>query len=130
MYRHIEVTKLDQGEEGRFTPREIIAHLADCEIMFLNRLKAAVEKPGTEVPFFDEDQRAIDLNYNQADVVTTIQSFADRRMQTVEYVKSIENRNGFIIHPEQGNMDTRDVIYTIAGHDAYHIEQLSYYIER
>ncbi len=118
--------KLDiVSAEGRFTAREVVAHMADVEEMLLSRLKVAVETPGHAVSFFDEDQRAIDLDYAHSDVWEQLELFKKRRAETVEYVKNIQDWSGWNLHPEQGKMTAEDVISTGVGHDHYHIEHLT-----
>jgi len=112
-------------ENGRFTVREAIAHMADVEEMLLSRLRIAVESPGSSVEFFDEDQRAIDLDYAHSDVWEQMELFKTRRATTIAYVKSIEDWSGWNVHPEQGKMTAGDVIQTGIGHDHYHIEHLT-----
>jgi hypothetical protein len=112
--------------ENRFTAREVVAHLADVEDMILGRLKAAVESPGTQVDYFDEDQRAIDLEYSHSDIWEQLEVFKARRRETIAYVQGIQDWSGWIIHPEQGKMTASDVIHTFVGHDHYHIEHLTH----
>src|SRR6476659_8062259 len=64
-------------DPNRFTLREAVAHLADWEPIFLQRIQAGVDKPGAEVFGMDESQRAIDKNYGNWDLKESCRIFAE-----------------------------------------------------
>ena len=49
-------------EDDRFSLKEVVAHMADLEQTWLDRITTAVEYPGKPVENFDEDARAKDHN--------------------------------------------------------------------
>jgi len=46
-------------QADRFNLVEVIAHIADWEDIFLDRLRQTVEHPGSTLPAYDEGARAI-----------------------------------------------------------------------
>jgi len=56
----VPTDKLDvPTHEGRFTPREVIAHLADWEVILREeRIVAPVQSPGKSVNAYDEGELA------------------------------------------------------------------------
>src|SRR6266852_4738454 len=51
--------KIDQGPApGKWSPREILCHLADCELMFAVRLRQTLAEPHHIIQPFDQDQWA------------------------------------------------------------------------
>src|SRR5882672_11202695 len=65
----IPQSRLDEAiDPERFTPREVVAHLADWEAIDRLRLSAGVERPGSAIQPYDEVQMALDHQYRQSDV--------------------------------------------------------------
>lgn len=115
----------DRAEPDRFSPREAVAHLADCESMLCGRFRDSVESPGTRVAFFDEDAEAIAKDYAGSDVAEQLEIWAAARAETLAYVAEVSDWGGHIIHPELGWMGSESVAGTIVGHDLYHISRLT-----
>ena len=113
--------------EGRFSPREVLAHLADWEPILRSRISTAVESPGSRVPVYDEDRMAIDHRYNESDPEEQIRLFAVERAKTTGLIKGLQpgQRSSTVIHPERGEISVDDIIGMLIGHDMYHVEQLS-----
>lgn len=112
----------------RFTPREIIAHMADWEpIMRDERMKCALDRPGETFEAYDEGQRAIDQKYIELDVNEQLRKFAMERAETVAWVRKVptEAWDNVAHHPEAGDMRLSEIVNMIVGHDMYHLEQLS-----
>lgn len=117
-------------EPESFTLREVIAHLADLEETFLNRITMAVEYPGSTVENFDEEQRAIDHKYSTKDVHHELEVFENRRRDTVAYLSGLAESDweNTIVHPSKGEMTVLDIVMFAVGHDMYHVHQVSAYL--
>jgi hypothetical protein len=117
-------------EQGRFTPREIVAHLADWEPIMRDRIVAAVDSPGSVIPAYDEAQMALDHGYAATDIVEQAKLFHEERKKTVKYVAglSAEELARSVTHPERGVLTADDLAGLLLGHDMYHVEQLSAYL--
>lgn len=111
---------------GRFTPVEVLAHLADWEPIFAARMVAAVESPGTLVEVYDEGERADALGYADADPVECLGAWAQARAETVAFLRKLdpEGWEACIVHPERGQLSVLAQAATLLGHDIYHLEQL------
>lgn len=123
----IEPSKLDvPSEPGRFTPREVIAHLADWEPIMLARIHTAVNSPGAKIESYDEGAMAVEHDYAHSDVREQLRKFAADRMQTVAFVRSLtkDDWGKTAVHPERGEQTALDLAHLLNGHDTYHIEQL------
>lgn len=118
------------AEEGRFSPREVVAHLADWEPLLLARIKLAVESPGAAVEVFDEGEMAIRNNYASKDIFEELTNWMGARQRTVEYVGSLtkEDLQKTVEHPELGTQSAYDMASMLVSHDMYHIEQISAYL--
>jgi uncharacterized damage-inducible protein DinB len=114
----------------RFTPREVLAHLADWEPILQERIRGGVEEEGFVITPYDEGERAIAQNYQAQDPQESLQRFRASREQTIELIKGLseEQLRRALWHPEIGGMQVADIIAMITGHDAYHLDQLSEYL--
>lgn len=119
-------------EADRFTLREVLAHMADWEPIFQARMQQAMSEPGSMITAYDESQRAIDLNYGSAKVEASLQAFRQERTATVALLRSIcpEQWTQAAIHPERGPMTLASLAAMVLGHDTYHVEQFTDYLER
>jgi uncharacterized damage-inducible protein DinB len=118
-------------EADRFTLKEIIAHLADLELTWLDRITTAVEYPGKTVENFDEEGRAIEHKYSEKDIHHELEVFDNRRRDTVDYLLRLADDDwaNTITHPEKGEMSILEIVQYITGHDLYHLHQVSEYLK-
>lgn len=127
LFKALPAEALDEAEPGRFSPREVIAHMADWEPILLARLHQTVDQPGSTLEIWDEGQMALDHNYAGSDPGEQLRLFADRRKDTVGYLKNLaaDDWQKRVTHPERGELSVYDQATMILGHDIYHIEQVS-----
>ncbi len=118
-------------DPDRFTIREVVAHLTDWEPIDRERLTLAVTSPGATIQPFDEVQMALDHGYRDTDIEEMLAVLERERKITTEYIGSlsVEQWAGHAYHPERGMLSAVDLANLIIGHDLYHIEQLSAYLE-
>jgi DinB superfamily len=110
--------------EGKWTPGEIICHLADTEIAFAFRLRQALAEPHHTIQPFDQDAWA--GNYAQLDGQAALQTFSALRKWNLEFLAGLP-RDAYskpLTHPERGQMTFRTLVETMAGHDRNHLQQL------
>lgn len=117
-------------DQERFTPREVIAHLADWEPIMRERLRIAVDSPGSSIEAYDEWQMCLDNGYAQKDIFEQAGLFRNERQRTAEYVASLgkDDFRKSVTHPERGVLTVEDMANMLLGHDLYHVEQLSEYL--
>ena len=111
----------------RFTPREVIAHLADWEPIMLARIHQAIENQGSTLTVYDEGEMAIAHRYAESNLTQQLELFAAHRKATAEYLRQLPEDlyENVVIHPERGKLTVKDQAWTLIGHDMYHIEQLT-----
>ena len=84
LLRGLTEEEADQRPEpDRFAIREVIAHLADWEPVFLERLTRMRFEDHPTLPDCDEGQRAIERGYAQSDRHVQAPLFADRRREII-----------------------------------------------
>src|SRR5689334_15273409 len=70
----------------RFTLREVLAHLADWEPIWLERLRKLRTESQPALPSYDEGQLAIDHDYAHADVNEQQARFRDGRAALLRFL--------------------------------------------
>ena len=109
---------------GKWSVREILAHLADCEMVFGFRLRQALEQPGSVVVPFDQDVWATRYSaYSAAEALRTFIAVREWNLALLTTVSDAEHANT-IIHPERGEITFEVMLETIAGHDLNHLTRL------
>ena len=117
----------DRPEADRFTPREVVAHLADWEQVVLDRIRVANIQPGRAVPDEDPGERALAHHYGDKDVFHEAEVFESRRQTTMEYLQGLDEPDlqKTFQHPVHGEMTIEAYMVSILAHDVYHMDQLS-----
>jgi hypothetical protein len=118
---------LDERQAERFTPRELIAHLADWEPILRARAETAVSSPGSKIEAYDEGDLAVANSYATSDWRERLEVFQREREETVRFYGALSpvEMSAFVLHPERGRLTTYDLAVMMLGHDVYHVEQLS-----
>src|ERR1700728_1595727 len=109
---------------GKWSAREILCHLADCEIVFAFRLRQTLAEPHHVIQPFDQNAWA--WNYGQLDGEAALETFSALRRWNVALIAGAppEAYAKEVTHPERGTMTFQTLIETMAGHDLNHLRQL------
>lgn len=109
---------------GKWSAREILCHLADCEIVFAYRLRQAAAQEHHVIQPFDQDTWA--RAYAAYDAAAALNTFASVREWNIEFIKRAteETLAKPVTHPERGELKFKTIFETMAGHDLNHLEQL------
>jgi hypothetical protein len=120
----------DRPDSDRFTPREVIAHLADWEQVILDRVRVANLRPGSPGPVEDPSKRAHAHHYGDKDVFHEAEVFESRRQTTIEYLQGLNEVDWkkTFIHQNMGEITIEAYMVNILEHDMYHLEQVSCYL--
>ena len=109
----------------RFTLREITAHLADWEMIFLDRLKRTRSENQPILQGLDEGKLVIDGDYAHADPAACLQRYAEGRARMLAFARSLGAeewaRSG--THTDLGMVTIEAQLVHISGHDGYHLLQ-------
>jgi hypothetical protein len=110
---------------GKWSVRQVLAHLTDTEIAFSFRMRQAVAEAGHVIQPFDQEKWA--TGYADADAETALALFAVLRKWNVQFLKGLapETFEKEVTHPERGTMTVRTIVETMAGHDGNHLAQLA-----
>ena len=109
---------------GKWSAREILCHLADCEIVFAFRLRQALAENNHVIQPFDQEKWAD--AYAAFDAPAAFAVFTTVRNWNVALLNSLQPEAFAkkLSHPERGEMTFQVVVETMAGHDLNHIGQM------
>ena len=111
---------------GKWSTRQVIAHLADFEPVYADRMKRVIAQP--EPMFFGggADQFAAALAYAERDVEEELAIIEHIRSQMVRILRalpeSVLERRG--THSDDGPMTLRTLLERITGHIPHHIRTI------
>ncbi len=110
--------------EGKWSFRQVLAHMADTEIVFAMRLRQSLAEDHHIIQPFDQDAWA--RGYTGADLATALAVFATVRAWNVQFIQAQPEAafDKLLSHPERGTMTFRTLVETMAGHDRNHLEQI------
>jgi uncharacterized damage-inducible protein DinB len=112
-----------QPAPGKWSLREIMAHLADCEIAFGFRLRQGAAGVEMIQPFEQDDWAR---NYRAYDFASAAGTYRALRAWNLAFIRSLseEQKTRVVTHPERGTMTVWTIVETMAGHDLHHLERL------
>jgi DinB superfamily len=105
---------------------EILAHLADVEIVVGWRVRSILGAPGTAIQAFDQDSWVVAGHYDQRNPSESVALFRAARTANLTLYKSLsaEQWKHYGIHSERGQETIEQVVRMIAGHDLNHLQQI------
>ena len=109
---------------GKWSARDIVSHLADCEIAFGYRLRQVLADDHHVIQPFDQDKWA--APYSKMDANQALSLFEALRNWNVALLKTVTpaQMQKIVTHPERGTMTFQTIVETMAGHDLNHLKQL------
>lgn len=109
---------------GKWSPAEIVAHLADCEIAFGFRLRQTLAEDAPMLQPFDQEKWA--ATYGGVAAADALAAFAASRAWNLRIIRiALPAAAGRVaMHPERGTMTFQTIVETMAGHDLNHLQQL------
>ena len=109
---------------GKWNAREILCHLADCEIAFAFRLRQTLAETNHVMQPFDQEKWA--GMYGALSVRAALSAFSSMREWDLALIQNTtpEGMAKKCSHPERGDMTFRTIVETMAGHDLNHLVQL------
>jgi len=109
---------------GKWSPAEIISHLADCELVFAFRLRQTLAEDNHTIQPFDQEKWAV--QYGGISAAQALEVFKAMRGWNLQLLKNAGPDAGAhtVTHPERGTMTFQTIVETMAGHDLNHIAQL------
>jgi uncharacterized damage-inducible protein DinB len=110
----------------KWSIRELVAHLADDELVGGYRIRMILSAPGTGIQAFDQDVWSRTGRYDRTDVRLSLEMFRVLREANLALLRALraEEWDMFGVHAERGAESIRDIAMYYAGHDLNHFRQI------
>jgi hypothetical protein len=110
----------------KWSVAEILAHLADVEIVIGWRMRSILGAPGTEVQAYDQNAWNASLHYDKRDPRKDLMQQRILREANLALLKTLtpEQWKQFGTHSERGEESIERIVRMVAGHDLNHIQQI------
>jgi hypothetical protein len=114
-----------QGRD-KWSAAEILAHLADAELVFGFRLRLILGSNRTKIQAYDQDVWASYSRYRTHDPLLSLDAFRTQRERNVRLLARLPRRmwKYYGIHSERGKESITRLTEMIAGHDINHLMQI------
>jgi hypothetical protein len=105
---------------------EILAHLADVEIVLGWRMRSILGAPGTPIQAFDQDAWVTAGHYAKRDPRKCLEQFRVLRETNLVLLQSLapEQWKHYGMHSERGQETVEHIVRLMAGHDLNHLQQI------
>ena len=111
---------------GKWSIRQIIAHLADSEMVFAHRLRQVIAEENPTLVAFDQEAWARNLDYTRRKPKQSLEAFRRVRAENHELLKDLPEgafgRRGN--HTERGAITLRQIVEGAASHAESHARQM------
>lgn len=111
---------------GKWSVAEILAHLADSELVIAWRLRAILTSNGTPIQAYDQDAWATTFRYGRRDAKNSLERFRVLRESNLAVLKAVPKNllENYGVHAERGKETITHLTHLVAGHDLNHLQQV------
>src|SRR5579871_224409 len=113
-------------EPGKWSIRQIVAHLSDAEIVATMRLRQLIAEDHPKLEAWDENAWANKLDYARRKPSQSLETFRRIRGENYELLKDLPepmfDRAG--VHSQRGEITLRQLLTAVAEHAENHAAQL------
>jgi hypothetical protein len=111
---------------GKWSVAEIMAHLADVEVVVSWRLRQILAGSGVSLQAFDQDVWASTFDYARRDVKQSLETYRVLREGNLTLLKKMPKQlwDNYGVHQERGNESIAHIVRMMAGHDVNHLRQV------
>ena len=113
-------------EPAKWSIAEILAHLADAEIVASWRLRSVIGENGITIQPFDQNVWVSAFQYNDRDAQQSVELFRVLRQNNLAMLKKLprEAWENYGMHQERGKETVAHLARMFAGHDTNHAVQV------
>jgi hypothetical protein len=110
----------------KWSVSEILAHLADAEIVVGFRMRLILGAPGTPIAAFDQDSWVMSGHYEKRNPNKSLEQFRAVREANLALLKSLtpDQWKHYGMHSERGQETIEHIVRMFAGHDINHLKQI------
>jgi hypothetical protein len=110
----------------KWSVAEILAHLADVEIVIGWRMRSILGAPGTPVQAYDQNAWVIAGHYEKRDPRESLELHRAVREANLALLKTLSPDQWKLYgqHSERGQESVEHIVRMVAGHDVNHLQQV------
>ncbi|HET7452286.1 MAG TPA: DinB family protein [Thermoanaerobaculia bacterium] len=122
----------ERPEPEKWSPVEILAHLADVEIVWSYRIRKILEEPGGPIAPMEQDRWVAECRYAKARPAEALEAFAALRRWNLALFSRIGPRGLRRAgeHGWFGRLTIGKIARMLAGHDRNHLRRLRELLRR
>jgi uncharacterized damage-inducible protein DinB len=111
---------------GKWSIAEILAHLADAELVGSWRMRLIIGSNGVPIQAFDQDVWAEIFAYSRRDPNVSLETFRLLRENNLRMLKALPKElwENYGMHQERGKETIAHIVRMFAGHDLNHLAQV------
>jgi len=111
---------------GKWSIAEILAHLADAELVASWRMRLILANNGTPIQGFDQDAWATTFRYEDKDPRHSLKAFRILRESNLLLLETVPRKlwENHGMHSERGKETIAHMVRLFAGHDVNHLKQV------
>jgi hypothetical protein len=116
----------------KWSVSEIIAHLADGEIVGAFRIRFIIGSPGSSVVAYDQDKWVTSGHYDKRDPQKSLELLRVLREANLALLEALTplQWNDCGMHSERGLESIEQIVRMFAGHDINHLQQIEHILAR
>ena len=113
-------------DPSRWSVVQIVAHLADSEVVGAWRFRSVIASDGVALQPYDQNAWATTFRYEETDPFESIGLFETVRSSTLSLLRRVDPalHANYGMHAERGKESIEHLIRLYAGHDLNHLSQI------
>jgi uncharacterized damage-inducible protein DinB len=113
-------------EPNKWSIAEILAHLADAELVGSWRMRLIIGSNGVPIQAFDQDVWAETFTYSRRDPTVSLETLRVLRENNLRMLKALPKElwENYGMHQERGKETIAHIVRMFAGHDLNHLAQI------
>jgi hypothetical protein len=114
------------ADPARWSVVQILAHLADAEIVGAWRFRSVLASDGVPLQAYDQNAWATAFRYADTDPFASLQLFEANRSATLALLRRVDPalHANHSLHAERGKETIEHLVRLYAGHDLNHLAQV------
>ncbi|HEY3936483.1 MAG TPA: DinB family protein [Bryobacteraceae bacterium] len=115
-----------ESAPGKWSVRDVLAHLAEAEMVSTWRYRQMIEQSSVTLTSFNQEEWARLGDYGATEPKESLEMLRILRKKNLQMFARLtpEEWECFGMHSERGKMTVEDLMRQIAGHDLNHIAQV------
>lgn len=126
VYRNIPAAKRTEPIDGGWSPRQLLQHLQETEIVFSTRMRAAIANPGSAILPFDQDLYEARIPNDQVPDDLLLDALAALRSVNIAILRALPDEawEQTVQHPEAGEQTLERIVTVFGDHVGDHLADM------